>query len=137
MDLSLIRPLRHKVLRAQQEFSTTFFEQDNQESAKHFAALDNDKVIGVVSLYEELSPLHESQPAIRLRGMAVDQSHQGQGAGTQLVQHILKYIQPNTLLWCYAREKAKDFYVSQGFLVQGDDFMIEGIGRHYYMVFSR
>ena len=38
-----------------------------------------------------------------------------------------------SMLWCNARTSASDFYMKQGFVVDGDEFEMTSIGPHYRM----
>lgn len=83
------------------------------------AAIDNGRVIGCV----QLRPLEKTH--IKLRQMAVADSHQGQGIGARLVRFGEQLAAQNGFktMETSARKTAQGFYEKLGFAVQGDPFM--------------
>jgi GNAT superfamily N-acetyltransferase len=71
---------------------------------------------------------------IKMRQVAVDDRHQSQGLGKSLVKYADDYARENgyRLIHCHARDTAKEFYLKQGYKVEGDEFTEVGI-KHYYM----
>ena len=61
--------------------------------------------------------------------MVVLPEYQGQGYG---VAYLNKHHA--SLLWCNARATACNFYQKIGFVRQGSEFDIPGIGAHYIML---
>lgn len=72
--------------------------------------------------------------AWRLRGMATDPAHRGQGAGTALLAAAEQIAGADgaTVLWCLARAGAVDFYRRQGWQPVGELFDTE-LGPHRRM----
>ena len=125
--------LRWRVLRPHQNISEMAYPFDDHPKAFHGGALNNQNIIGIVSLYPMDMDDSESFAHWRLRGMAVLPEHQGAGIGRQLVLNCLEYAKNNGAqsIWCNARTKALDFYLRLGFKREGDEFDISGIGPHY------
>lgn len=127
VDLEKVRPLRHLVLRPNQPFESTRYKED--DGSLHFAALDGDRVIGIVSLHPQ---------TWRFRGMAVHPDHQSRGVGGLLLQTMLTYAWSRGArrVWCNARCTARRFYERQGFVAEGEEFDEPGIGPHVVMAIT-
>ncbi|MDV7353545.1 GNAT family N-acetyltransferase [Rhodococcus oxybenzonivorans] len=137
-----VRPVRHRVLRPGQPVATCAYPEDSARGARHFAALDAGRVVGVASLYDEdpeyTVPGLAAGRGRRLRGMATLEEVRGTGAGSAL----LRTVRTNAVLscadalWCNARTTAAGFYLAQGFRVLGPEYDIPGIGPHVFMYWS-
>ena len=130
-----IRPLRHKMLRQEQDYSTTSYRRDNEKLTFHLGVTLEEKIVSCATFYpEETNKMGGNNP-YRLRGMATDSNYLRNGYGKQIMQEafqILKLKKCN-LLWCNARILAVPFYQSVGLQEIGDLFDIADIGPHYYM----
>ncbi len=127
--------LRAKILRPGLDRSTASFAGDEDPEAIHAIVRYRSRVIGVGSLVPEP---YEHRPALRLRGMAVEDDFRGQGVGSTVLEALLGFSQaPNSpgsgLVWCLARVRARSLYERYGFVVDGDAFEIEPIGVHVRM----
>lgn len=130
----LIRPLRHAELRRGQDFSTTYYDKDNENETIHIACLSQNNVISCATFYPEFSYKLKSKNPYRLRGMATATDFTRRGIGTMLMKKAFKLLQKNVdIIWCNARTGALNFYKKLGFEVIGDIFNIKDIGPHYYM----
>jgi predicted GNAT family N-acyltransferase len=135
VDAEEVRPLRHSELRKGEDFSTTSYLKDYEQSTFHIACIVDEIIVTCASFYSEKSTKIKSNNAYRLRGMATDFNFQRKGYATKLMKESfiqLKEIESD-LLWCNARLTAVDFYKSLGFKITGNLFDIEKIGSHYYM----
>ena len=135
VDAEKIRPLRHAELRKGQDFSTTSYLKDNEDSTFHMASILAGNVVTCATFYPEQSEKLNAVNAYRLRGMATDSNLQRKGYARDLIRVAfleLKSIGAD-FLWCNARLAALDFYKSVGFKTKGGLFNIETIGPHYYM----
>ena len=132
---NMIRTLRHTELRKGQDFSTTSYLRDNEDSTFHFASILGDKVVTCATFYPEKSIELNAENAYRLRGMATDSIFQRKGYARELIIAAFLDLKAKgaDLVWCNARIVALDFYKSIGFKIKGDQFDIETIGPHYYM----
>lgn len=135
VDVNRIRPLRHAELRKGQDFSTTSYLRDNEESTFHMASILDSKIVTCATFYPQKSKKLNAIKPYRLRGMATDSNFQRKGYAQQLmrVAFLELKLKGADFLWCNARLVALDFYQSIGFKIKGDLFDIEDIGPHYYM----
>ncbi len=127
--------VRHAVLRADKNIESCRFEGDNLQTTKHFGFFDEDKLIGVASVYE-VSQNHFSEiKRLQLRGMAVLESYQKKGIGKELIFFIEKHALENqiNLIWFNARISAVLFYEKLGYDRFGKEFDIPEIGKHFVM----
>lgn len=67
--------------------------------------------------------------------MAVLIEFQGKGVGFNLIKYAQEFLYKKriNLVWCNARTTAINFYIKNGFSIQGSEFVIEGVGPHYVM----
>ncbi|ACV26830.1 GNAT family N-acetyltransferase [Kangiella koreensis] len=139
-----IIPLRHSVLRAGQPIESCYYEEDNREECFHLAALIDKQLVSIASFYLESHPNLDTAPksgsdsAWRLRGMATDPEFQGKGYGAELLREGLRICREKgaQVLWCNARTTAAPFYSKLNFDIKGEEFVIEGIGPHYFMSYT-
>ncbi|MDJ0591510.1 MAG: GNAT family N-acetyltransferase [Pleurocapsa sp. MO_226.B13] len=91
----------------------------------HFVALNRDRLMGCVVLV----PLDEINQKAQLIQMAVDESMQGRGIGTLLVQELLKFAKAQGLteVTCHARQEAVAFYRKFQFEVYDKPFEEVGL----------
>ncbi len=142
------QPLRQSVLRAGLGLETCIFPGDEAAQTIHLGALDvSGAIVGVASVYREALPrdgladeaAHRSLLAgpdvWRLRGMAVDESHQGRGIGSQLLRATLDRVRASGGQWCWcnARTPAQAFYERHGLRVVSGRFDIPTAGPHVRM----
>ena len=135
VDAEMIRPLRHAELRKGQDFSTTSYLKDNEDSTFHMASILAGNVVTCATFYPEQSEKLNAVNAYRLRGMATNSNFQRKGYASYLMAESFKELKTRDcdLVWCNARLVAVSFYKSVGFKIIGDLFDIAGIGPHYYM----
>jgi len=135
-----ILDLRHRILRAGLPRQSACFEGDESKTTLHFAALTADasgqlagQVVGCLSL---MLNSFEAEPAWQLRGMAIDEPHQGRGIGRQLMIWAEKAAAAEGKagwLWCNARLPAAGFYQKQGWTAASEVFEIPTAGPHIKM----
>lgn len=133
VDVQQIIDLRWRILRAGLERSTAMFDGDEEPTTRHLAALDNDRVIGCVTI---LHRPWENAPAWQLRGMAIEPALQKGGIGRRLVAEVerIVLVDPSRLqLWCNARTPATAFYLRLGWTIVGPEFVIPTAGPHFKM----
>jgi len=135
-----ILPLRHRILRAGLPPESARFDGDEAETTRHWAALTaeadgraEDKVVACLSL---MLNFWNGEPAWQLRGMAVDEAHQGLGLGQDLLMRAEAAVaneEKAGWLWCNARTPAAGFYQKQGWTVVSEVFEIPTAGPHVKM----
>ena len=97
-------------------------EMDEDNHGYHFGGFIDNKLIGVVSLFQNGSDW-------QFRKFAFDPAFQGKGYGRELLNHITRFVlsEGATRLWCNARSSAIGFYLKSGFLQTGETFSKSGI----------
>lgn len=126
--------LRWRILRAGLDRSTAIFDGDDLPTTRHVAALRGRRVIGCATI---LLNTWKKEPAWQLRGMAVEESAQGQGVGRTLLLAVEQLIREQSdirLMWCNARLAAMGFYGGMGWDVASGRFHIPSAGPHYKMI---
>jgi ribosomal protein S18 acetylase RimI-like enzyme len=140
MKVDFIKPeetheLRHRVLRPHQKIEDCNYPGDNTATTFHLGIKENETLVCIGSLYLETNTEFTEPDQYRLRGMATDPDFRGRNFGRKLIDEMEKILTQRgaTFVWCYAREKAFDFYTKVGFKIHGPFFEVPGIGRHKVM----
>lgn len=129
--------LRNRVLRPGAHDSAAWTALDVVGSAT-FAAYEADRThdpepIATVTVQPEPCPWRSGAlEPWRLRGMATADGWRGRGVGRLALDAAVDHVagQGATLLWCNARVGAVAFYERAGFVIEGDEFEVAGIGSH-------
>ena len=133
--LEEIHPLRVAILRPGQ--AALHFPNDEAQppTTWHFGAfLESPATERNIACVTYLASTHEGQPALQLRGMAVDGEFQNQGIGGKLIDFAQPIVTANTkTLWCNARVRAVRFYAAHGWQIASDEFDVPGVGPHRIM----
>ena len=89
-------------------------EMDEDNDGIHFGAFRDNKLVGVVSLFQ-------TGTDFQFRKLAVDPTIQKTGIGSSLLKQITVYAKENSgnRLWCNARLTAIGFYLKAGFIETG------------------
>lgn len=127
--------VRNPVLRTNLPVESCRFEGDNLPSTTHLGYYAGEKLVGIVSIFENNNANWPLNNQVQIRGMAVLEDFQKKGIGEQLIQKVIQFATENKkeLLWFNARKNAVPFYEKLGFHIHGIAFEIEGIGTHYMM----
>jgi len=100
------------------------FEMEMEEDSDgiHFGAFTDDRLAGVVSLFQ-------NGQDFQFRKLAIDPSLQGMRIGSALLEYITAYTQENggTRIWCNARVSASGFYLKANFIQTGKLFIKKGV----------
>ena len=128
-------PLRLQVLRPGGVEEDCHWANDRLEGSFHLASQIGEHIISIASFYPEKHSLLQGWKQYQLRGMATHPDFQGQGAGKRLMDFALDHLRAQHVdrLWCNARKSAVGFYTRAGFVIEGDEFDVPGIGPHYLM----
>jgi len=128
-------PIRQIILRPGRPASDCVFAHDEDSDTRHFGALVEGAMVGVASVYHLPPPGTNDDGAWQLRGMAVLEPSQRRGIGSTLVRACCEHVaaQGGARLWCHARTGAVPFYAKLAFEVVGAEFLIPGVGPHYFM----
>jgi GNAT superfamily N-acetyltransferase len=97
-------------------------EMEEDDHGYHFGAFIDNKLIGVVSLFQNGTDW-------QFRKFAFDADYQGKGYGRELLDHITRFVSSEGAirLWCNARSSAIGFYLKSGFVQTGETFSKGGI----------
>lgn len=116
---SLTWRLRRNVLYPDQKMFE--MEMDEDSNGIHFGAFKDDKLVGVVSLFQNKNDF-------QFRKLAVDPSVQNTGIGSIILQYITAHAEESggTRIWCNARLTAVGFYLKAGFKQTGTLFSKNG-----------
>lgn len=140
MPIRLLRPeethaLRLAVLRPGQAVEAVDWPMDRADGTFHVGVEEHGRLLAVATFQPEGHPRLGAQAPFRLRGMATDPGHRGQGHGTRLLAFGVGHARAagSDLIWCHARMAAVPFYARNGFLCAGEPFPITGIGLHHLM----
>jgi len=142
-------PLRHAVLRPNQDMDSVVWPGDEEPGTTTFGAVEKTTgaVIGVATVFRDPAPfdpviagLGGRSPELeyatwRLRGMATRDDVQGQGIGTLVLGAVLRHVavEGGRLLWCNARVGAIAFYERAGFSRFGEEWVLSTVGPHVVM----
>ncbi|MFK7804151.1 MAG: GNAT family N-acetyltransferase [Anaerolineae bacterium] len=107
--------IRHKVMWPGKP--REFCHVDGDDSALHFGAFVESKLVSVASLFLD-------ETSGRLRKFATLETFQRQGIGSQMLEHVIQEAQKRGIryFWCDARESAVAFYGRFGLTVEGNRF---------------
>lgn len=107
--------LRRDVLYPGEYMHNMEMEEDNH--GYHFGAFEDNKLMGVVSLFKHADDW-------QFRKLAVVADGQGKGIGTQIINYITGFAEREhgTKLWCNARLSATGFYEKLGYTKVGEVF---------------
>jgi GNAT superfamily N-acetyltransferase len=124
--------LRRAVLRGGDADARVAWDEDEAPGAFHLAAFTEASgvPVAVASFSQQPIAARPAAPAWRLRGMAVDQAHQGEGLGLALLRfaHDRLVRDGADVLWCNARMTAAAFYAKASFIVVSDSFTDDETG---------
>ena len=135
MGAAAVRALRQAVLRPSESLDDLAWPGDDDPRAGHFAILDGGHAVAVATIVPEPHPEAAGPGDWRLRGMATDPAHRGQGLGARLVEAAVAHATAEgaSRVWCHARPAAIGLYERAGFTVESDEFEVPGAGPHRRM----
>lgn len=127
--------VRQPVLRNGKPIESCVFEGDDLETTHHFGLFENERLIGIISLFTKINPIFAQKNQAQIRGMAVLENHQKKGIGEALVKHCENYCKTNNvdLIWFNARTAAVGFYKKMSYETLGEAFDIKDVGEHHLM----
>jgi len=124
IQIEQIRPeltwrLRQEVLYPAQKLYE--MELDEDQEGIHFGAFTDDKLVGVVSLFQ-------TETSFQFRKLAVSTEYQKMGIGNALLLRVEEFAgsEGGTLIWCNARVSAIGFYMKAGYAHTGELFAKNG-----------
>jgi GNAT superfamily N-acetyltransferase len=124
ITIEQIRPeltwrLRQQVLYLAQKLYEMELDEDND--GIHFGAFTEDKLVGIISLFQQGT-------SFQFRKLAVLPEFQKMGIGNQLLSRVEEFAssEGGTLIWCNARVSAIGFYIKAGYAHTGRLFSKNG-----------
>src|SRR5690554_410126 len=127
--------IRQEVLRPDRPLDTCHFLGDELSSTFHLGAFYQEKLVGIISVFENNNKLFKQENQYQIRGMALLPDYQKYGLGKKLIEYAEKLLKENnvSLAWCNAREIAVKFYEKSGYKIIGEAFDIPDVGIHWVM----
>ena len=134
VDGATTQELRRAVLRPNWQVGSPMHGDENPD-AVHFAAVEDDAVVGCCLILPRPYPLRPDEPgAWQLRGMATDPRRQSRGIGAGIITAAIAEAKKRAgrSMWCDARTTAAAFYRAHGFAAEGDEFLHAESGIPHY-----
>lgn len=129
IPVAMTRSLRQAVLRP----TMTLDQLAAHEAPEAFAvgAFAGDELVAVGFI----APDGIGPAAWRIRGMATAPELRGRGAGTLVLDALVRHAVARgaSRIWCNARVPARSLYERAGFEVASEEFEVPEIGPHYVM----
>jgi ribosomal protein S18 acetylase RimI-like enzyme len=128
VSLAETRELRQAVLRPHETLES--LAADEPTDAYAVGVLDGEVAIAVGFVAPDGEP-----GAWRVRGMATAPASRGRGAGTAVLDALVRHAVANgaSRIWCNARTPARSLYERAGFRIVSDEFELPAIGPHFVM----
>jgi GNAT superfamily N-acetyltransferase len=144
---SATHQLRRAILRPGRPLDESSYPGDDGPLALHLGARRSSSatapssgastsIVAVGSVLAEAPPWDRGrQDGWRVRGMAVEEGGRGGGAGTAILDGLLRHVAEHGggLVWCAARVRAVPLYGRAGFERRGGVFEAPHIGPHVHM----
>jgi ribosomal protein S18 acetylase RimI-like enzyme len=128
VSLERTRALRQAVLRPHEAVEQ--MARDESEGAFALGAFDGEELVAVGLVTPDGEP-----GDWRIRGMATAPAARGAGAGTAVLDALLRHARAEGAqrIWCNARTPARRFYERAGLSVISEEFELPMIGPHVVM----
>ncbi len=125
--------LRQEILLPGSEAAQCIYEGDDDNTTAHFGAIQNDTIIGIISIYKRSNTILCNDHGFQLRSMATAVNARGKGIGLKLLRESENYAEQNNCkyIWANARTVAIGFYKKAGYTTQSQEFEINCVGPHY------
>lgn len=138
LDADAVHDLRRRVLRDGDRDGELDWAGDRDPTTIHLGVVDPaGSVLAVSTWLRTPCPLHPSEPAVQLRGMATDPAHTGTGLGSMLLAEGLRRASDIGLVWANARVTAIAFYERHGWTATGPEFVTADTGLPHRLVTYR
>ena len=137
VDAAATHDLRRRVLRGHLPGSSVEYAEDGRPAAVHLGVEGDDgTLVAAATLFPEPTPHRPGAPAVRLRGMAVDEAVQGRGIGARLLEALVDRARQDgyRVLWANGRDNALGFYQRHGWQVVGEGFEAIGLPHHVVLL---
>ena len=136
VDATACLDLRRRVLRTGTPSTDPRFSEDERPGTFHLAAVEDGRVVGVITFTAQPVRSRPGAPAAQLRGMATEPGARGTGAGRALVEAGVARLRAGgvAVVWAKARDGTVDFYEHMGMHVEGDGYVTEETGLPHHTV---
>jgi GNAT superfamily N-acetyltransferase len=127
--------VRNPVLRKGKPIESCRFDGDDLPTTHHFGLIEDKKLVGIISLFQNSNITFAENSQSQIRGMAVLDDFRKKGFGEALVNYCEEYCITNNckLIWFNARTEAVGFYEKMGYQKTGAIFEIKDVGKHLLM----
>ena len=79
--------VRQPVLRAGKPIESCQFDGDDLPTTNHFGIYNDEKLVGVVSVFNKINSIFNSPNQFQIRGMAILSEYRKKGFGEKLLHH--------------------------------------------------
>ena len=125
--------IRHPILRKGLSLDSCKFENDNDENSIHLCAIENNKLVAVISALPNICPFFPEKKAFQIRGLAVIEKFRRRGIASTLIKEIETTLRNKfsiELIWLNSRIVASKLYLENNYIPYGDPFEIKISGPH-------
>ncbi|GJM21382.1 MAG: N-acetyltransferase [Planctomycetota bacterium] len=141
-ELVLVSPadcldLRSRILRPGQPLKACNYPGDADPRCLNAAVRleDDGPLVAIGTLHHDPRDTDDASSEVwRIRGMAVEESCRRQGLGAQVLKTLQAVAEARGGgVWANVRTPAREFYAAHGFVAQGEEYELPGIGPHVLM----
>jgi GNAT superfamily N-acetyltransferase len=129
------RPLRRALLYPGAAPEAVDYPGDSHPSARHLGAFKDGVLVGVATIHPQPMPAATRTGAWRIRDVAVEHGHRGQGIGALLLERLLEHaaVHQGVVAWATVRIAAFGFFEHFGFARSGPPVDDPAEGPQYLM----
>lgn len=111
---------------------------DKSDEAKHVIWVWDDKVAGIASIVPDMKKVGADNIYWRLRAMAIDPAHRGNGKGDEFLKAVLDFAKRKNMYPLYgaSRESSRQLYEKFGAIISEKPYDIADQGLHVDFVFA-
>ena len=108
----------------------------DESPAYHLGVFVDGVLVATGNVRREAPPWDAAVDGWRVRGMATDPEHRGQGHGRRVLDGLVDHVvtQGGGVVWFNARTPAQRFYERAGFVTTGEPWEDAEIGPHVAMI---
>lgn len=142
-EIPLVKKISAKEIQYERKFhlyknlpeSFSKYNEDDSKSTMHIALFVNGKLVSGLTLIKK--KFNNSRClSFQIRGMFTKNKFSNRGYGSILIKYAKNEVikSKNVIFWCNSRRKAINFYKKNGFVENGNFFLIKKIGLHKKLV---
>ena len=125
--------IRHPILRKGLPIDSCKFENDNNPNSIHLGAIENNKLIAVISALPNKCQFFPEKKAYQIRGLGVLEKFRRKGIASVLIKEteiVLKNEYLIDLIWLNSRIIASKLYLKNSYISYGEPIEIKISGTH-------